>query len=123
MVGIYSLFQRISYPVEKRYKVAFERLINISKGVFSYKYEAHYVRDYKLSDRCQRLLDDYILFSEQEGNSNETIKNKRLRIKGFMVQSDFDHLNKESVIKYLKEKQKVMRKTAYSIQMRLIKRF
>ena len=110
-------------PLEKRYKVAFERFINISKGFLPNKYENHYIRDYKLSKRCQRLLDDYILFSEQEGNSNETIKNKRRRIKTFMVQSDFEHLNKETVIEYLKERQKVMCKIAYSIETRLIRRF
>lgn len=110
-------------PVERRYRIAFIYLINMNKDILPDKFNYHYVRNYKLSERCQRLLDNYIQFSEQEGNSKITIRNKRMRIKFFMVHSDFDHLTKDSIVNYLIQRQKNMCKIAYSIDARLIRRF
>ena len=88
--------------VQKRYLKAFSILIQCSRNMPLKKLNRHYHRDFILDDRSQRLLDEYIQKCMEDGNSETTINNKKMRIRNFMIDIDFKNISKDSVVLYLK---------------------
>lgn len=87
------------------------------------KLNRHYHRDFILDDRSQRLLDEYIQKCMEDGNSETTINNKKMRIRNFMIDIDFKNISKDSVVLYLKKRKAKQNLTTYAIDTRLIRRF
>ncbi len=109
--------------VEKRYITAFNNLIQSNKDVSFKKVDFHYRRDYKLDDYSLNLLNDYLKYSREIGNSNKTLENKKLRLKNFIIDIDFKNITKEKVADYLSKRKAVLSMIAYDIDTRLIRKF
>lgn len=109
--------------VQKRYLKAFSILIQCSRNMPLKKLNRHYHRDFILDDRSQKLLDEYIRECIKDGNSETTINNKKTRIRSFMIDIDFQNINKKSVAQYLTERKIKQGSIAYTIDIRLIRRF
>ena len=109
--------------VQKRYLKAFSILIQCSRNMPLKKLNRHYHRDFILDDRSQRLLDEYIQKCMEDGNSETTINNKKMRIRNFMIDIDFKNISKDSVVLYLKKRKAKQNLTTYAIDTRLIRRF
>lgn len=109
--------------VQKRYLKAFSILIQCSKNMPLKKLNRHYHRDFILDDRSQRLLDEYIQKCMEDGNSETTINNKKMRIRNFMIDIDFKNISKNSIVLYLKKRKAKQNLTTYAIDTRLIRRF
>ena len=120
---IFSVDRTNLRPVERRYIIAFNNFIQSSKDIPFIQLNMHYHRDFVLDDNSQKLLDDYLDYCKSEGNGERTLSNKHLRIRNFIIDSDFSNLTKESLIDYLNKRNNDMNKTAYVIEMRLIRRF
>lgn len=108
---------------EKRYVLAFNNLLQSNKNIPFKKLNYHYHRDFLLDHDANQLLEEYLKLSKEDGNSERTLENKRKRIRNFLIDSDFKSLTKESLRQYLNKRMTVMNKTAYVIEMRLIRRF
>ena len=123
-------FGRDRYAIDKsklrncecRYITAFNNLIKVSKGNPLKKNDIHFHLNHKISHQSEKLLNKYLEKCRLDGNSETTLSNKKLRIRNFIIDSNFDSINKDSVKDYL-NKRKKMGKTAYVIDMRLIRRF
>ena len=120
---IFTLPKNKLLPIERRYRIAFNNLLDIYNGNQLKKVNYHYMRDLELSNNCQMILDDYILYSEEKGNSKRTIKNKEERIKHFLVYSDFDNITTTKIEDYLKERRRSLSNVSYTIDMNLIHQF
>ena len=92
---IYSIDKTKLLQVEKRYITAFNNLIQSSNDIPFTKSTFHYHRDYKLDDYSLNRLDDYLKYSKENGNSEKTLLNKKLRIKNFIIDIDFKNINRE----------------------------
>lgn len=120
---IYSIDSRKLSQMEKRYIVAFRYLIQCSKDIPIAKNSIKYKRDFVLSERSQILLNGYLEKCKNNGNSHRTLRNKEREIKNFLIDSDFDHITKESCLEYLKNKRNSVKPISYSVQMGLIFHF
>lgn len=108
---------------EKRYKLAFNRLIHYYK--FN-KFEKNTKFDrtkYKLDDTSLLLLNLYIEYSRNEGNNSVTISNKTKVIRNFMIDTKFPDTTSEKLKEYLIIRQKQLRKNTYVIDSRLLRKF
>lgn len=108
---------------EKKYIKAFERLLQVSNGIPIVKNHRHNQRKFTLSSRSQSLLDGYLDKCKNDCNSYRTLQNKEMRIKRFLIDSDFDNLTKETCLEYLENRRKETKLISYSIEIRLIFRF
>lgn len=120
---IFSIENTNLLPIEKRYIIAFNNLIQSSKDIPFEKYNYHFHQEAAISEKSQRLLDGYIQKSIEDGNCERTIDNKKIRIRNFLVDFDIDTKSKDDVINYLTKRKNEMNLTAYSIEVRMIKRF
>lgn len=120
---IFAMSRNDLLQVEKRYISAFNNLIQSSKNIPFKEFDAHYHRDFKLDDKSQSVLDAYIEKCREDGNSDYTIKNKKLRIRNFMIDIDFINISKDAVITYLKMRRTKQGLIAYTIDTRLLRRF
>lgn len=109
--------------VEKRYIVAFNNLIQSNNDIPFIKKDFHYRRDYKLDDYSLGLLNDYLKYSKDNGNSERTLENKELRLRNFIIDIDFKNITKEKVVSYLSKRKAEQGLIAYGIDIRLIRRF
>lgn len=133
MIHKYCLdyFKRDVYSIERcklsqeelKYLKAFECFLQVSKGIFVVKNHRHYQREFTLSSRSQSLLDGYLDKCKNDCNSYRTLQNKEMRIKRFLIDSDFDNLTKETCLEYLESRRKKTKLISYSIEIRLIFRF
>lgn len=120
---IFTLKNNQLVPIERRYKLAFNNLIQSGKDLPFNKVDFHFHRDFVLSNHCKKLLDDYIIYCKENGNSNYTLSNKFYRIKNFIIDVDFENITVEKAKKYLTEKHNKMNKISYAIEIRLIAAF
>lgn len=108
---------------EKRYILAFNRLVQSSKNIPFVKCLKFIKEQPQLSSRSSRILKEYIDYCINDGNSEKTIKNKYSRISKFMIVIDFDNISADKCIKYLNDEKARTSNIEYIIRMRLIKRF
>lgn len=109
--------------IEKRYLLAFNRLIKSSNGEIITKRNLHYYRDFALNEQLSGLLEGYISKAILDGNSETTINNKKMRIKKFIIDIDFANINSHKIKQYLEEKKRSQRKVSYVTETRLIRNF
>lgn len=120
---IYAIDKSKLLICERKYIYAFNNLIKVNKGIPLKKNDIHFHLNQKISHQTERLLNKYLEKCKLEGNSETTLSNKKLRIRNFIIDSNFDSINKDSLKEYLNKRKKEMGKTAYVIDMRLIRRF
>ncbi|MCD7893100.1 MAG: tyrosine-type recombinase/integrase [Erysipelotrichaceae bacterium] len=120
---IFSIDRTNLRPVERKYIIAFNNFIQSNRDIPFIQLNMHYHRDFVLDNHSQKLLDEYLNYCKADGNSERTLENKHLRIKNFIIDSDFSNLTKESLIDYLNKRNNDMNRIAYVIEMRLIRRF
>ncbi|MGM9881638.1 MAG: tyrosine-type recombinase/integrase [Bacilli bacterium] len=120
---IYKIPKEKLLKVERTYIIAFDRLIQSNNDIPFEILNVHYRKDFIISDRSESLLDGYLSNCKNDGNCIRTLNNKRLRIRNFIVDSDFDNLSKETAIQYLSSRKNDMSLVSYAIEMRLIFRF
>lgn len=109
--------------LEKRYLLAFNRLIKSSNGEIIKKRNLHYYRDFALNEQLSGLLEGYISKAIVDANSETTINNKKMRIKKFIIDIDFANINSHKIKQYLEEKKRSQRNVSYVIETRLIRNF
>lgn len=109
--------------LEKRYIIAFNNLIKSNNDFCFPKRDFHYYLNYNLSDKSQKLLNEYIKKSESDGNAEYTLNKKYKIIKSFIVDVDFDNLSIVNIKNYLNNQQEKLKLIDYVIKMRLIRRF
>lgn len=120
---IFSISKSKLLQVESRYITSFNNLIQSSRNIPFAPIEFHYHRDYKLDEKSINLLNEYLEFSKNNGNSEKTLRNKELRIRNFMIDCDFENISKNKILDYLNKRRSVMADVSYTIEIRLIKRF
>lgn len=120
---IFNMDKTDLLKVEKNYIVAFNNLIQSNNDIPFIKKDFHYRRDYKLDDYSSNLLNDYLKYSKENGNGERTLKNKKQRIRNFIIDIDFKNINRKSVIAYLSKRKAEQGIIAYGIETRLIRRF
>lgn len=120
---IYSIDKSKLRDCEYRYISAFNNLIKVYKGIPLKKNNTHFHINQKLSHQTESVLNKYLEKCKLDGNSETTLSNKQTRIRNFIIDSNFDSINKDSLKEYLNRRKKEMGKTAYVIDMRLIRRF
>lgn len=120
---IFSIENTNLLPIEKRYIIAFNNLIQSSKNIPFEKFNYYFHKEATLSEKSQKLLDGYIQKSIEDGNGERTIENKKLRIRNFLIDFDIDTKSKDDVVNYLTKRRNEMNLTAYTIEIRLIRRF
>lgn len=120
---IYKVDRTDLLEIESRYITAFNNLIQSSKDIPFKKSNLHYRRDFILDERSERLLDEYLEVSKNNGNNERTILNKKLRIRNFMIDIDFPNINGDKVVDYLKRRKESKTLTSYTIEIRLIRAF
>lgn len=121
--NIFNIDNTNLLKIEKRYITAFNNLIQSNKDIPFTKKDFHYRRDYKIDDYSLNLLNDYLKYSRENGNGERTLENKELRLRNFIIDIDFKNINKDSVIAYLSRRKSEQGLTAYTIEIRLIRRF
>lgn len=120
---IYNIDKTRLLQVEKRYIIAFDNLIQSSNDISFTKSTFHYHRDYKLDDYSLNLLDEYLKYSKENGNSERTLLNKKVRIKNFIIDIDFKNISRETTVAYLSKRKAELGLIAYNIEIRLIRKF
>lgn len=120
---IYSIDLSKLRKCERRYILAFNNLLRASRNIPFDKNRFHHHRDYILSERSKKLLDGYLDQCIKDGNARKTLENKKMRIRNFIIDADFDSLTKESTVRYLEKRKNEIGEIAYTIDTRLIRRF
>lgn len=120
---IFSISKSKLLQVESKYITSFNNLIQSSRNIPFAPIKFHFHRDYKLDEKSINLLNEYLEFSKNNGNSEKTLSNKEMRIRNFMVDCDFKNISKNKILDYLNKRRSVMADVFYTIEIRLIKRF
>ncbi len=108
---------------EKRYKLAFNRLIQYYKFNKFEKSTKFDRTKYELDETSLHLLNSYIEYSRNEGNNSVTISNKIKVIRYFMIDTKFPNITSAELKEYLINRQNQLRKNTYVIDSRLIRKF
>lgn len=120
---IFSLNRRQLIPIENRYKIAFNNFIQSSLDIPFKKQNFHFHKNFILSDKCEKMLEEYLTNCKANGNSERTILNKSKRIKNFFIDSDFENLTVDKLKEYLKKRISSTARISCTIEIRLIKSF
>lgn len=93
---IYSIDKSKLRDCEYRYISAFNNLIKVYKGIPLKKNNTHFHINQKLSHQTESVLNKYLEKCKLDGNSETTLSNKQTRIRNFIIDSNFDSINKDS---------------------------